>query len=156
MDIKTENKSAIYEVGYHVAPMISETEIPAYASKIKAIIEENEGKIISEELPRLGALAYEIYSAAGSKKQKFNKTYFGWVKFESNSSLMGKIKKALEGEKEILRFILVKTVRENTIYHPKFSKPKREERETSIERGGEMKEVSEEEIDKSIEALVIA
>lgn len=156
MDTKTENESAIYEVGYHVAPTLSEAEIPAYASKIKSLIEEKEGKIISEEMPRFGNIAYEILSNIASKKQSFNKTYFGWMKFEVSNSLVRGIKKALDGEREILRFILVKTVKENTLYHPKFSKPKREEKEIDIERGGEIKEISEEEIDKSIEELVIA
>ena len=151
-------KSQIYELGYHLVANIAESGTDQFASKIKAIVLGKDGKIIAEEAPALRNLAYEISTTVNAKKQKFDKALFGWMKFETDSSAASEIKKELGNFGEILRFILVKTVREDTIFHPKFQRPRREDGETdlAVELPAEVKEVSEEEIDKSIEQLVIA
>ncbi len=155
-DIKAEAANSIYEVGYSLVPTLEESEVPEFASKIKAAIEGDGGAIISEETPTLRTLAYDISKSNASKNQKFNKAYFGWVKFEIEVPQIEKVKKALEAERDILRFIIVKTVRENTMFHPKFSRPKKMDKASYSEGTTEVKEVSEEEIDKSIEDLVIS
>lgn len=147
---KEEGKVQIYELGYHLAPTVSEADLVEMVLKIKALIEEASGKIISEEVPTLGNLAYDI--------SKFDKSYFGWLKFEMDASHALAFKKAIQNFSEVIRFILVKTVRENTIYQPKVQRPRREEGDSDMpaDLPVETKEVSEEEIDKSIEQLVIA
>lgn len=155
-DKEIDAKKQIYEVGYHLMPTVSESEISKLVVRIRTIIEEKRGNIISEEMPKEQTIAYEIAANTSSKKQKFDKSCFGWIKFEADNSSVSGIKKALEEVAEIMRFILIKTVRENTIFYPKFQRPKREnERNDKVEISAEVKEVSEEEIDKGIEQLVL-
>lgn len=158
-----ENETAIYEVGYHIVPTTEESEVLVQVSKIRSIIEENGGTLVSEEMPKLINLAYEISKSVNAKKQKFGKAYFGWVKFEMNPDQVLVVKSKIENLPEILRFIIIKTVRENTIHTPKIPMFKKENKGESPVRGEvsaqnepkEKVEISEEEIDKSIDELLI-
>ncbi len=150
-------KGQIYEIGYHLVPTIDEVEIPAKASKIKSLIEENEGLILSEETPKMAVLAYDICKTVNSKKQKFNKAYFGWVKFEIDPSQIANIKNKIEAMAEVLRFVIVKTIRENTMHTPKIPMFRKENvKEERTEEKTEKPKISEAEIDKSIDELLVS
>jgi ribosomal protein S6 len=137
---------------------VPEEKVQSVVAKITEIINKNDGVIISEDFPKLRNLAYEIKKRVETKYLRFNKAYFGWIKFESLGSVVLKIKKEIENNQDILRFIIVKTVRENTIYSPKFSAAKNttESEVKSVESSvsEEKVEISEEEIDKSIDELL--
>jgi ribosomal protein S6 len=152
-----ENESLIYEVGYHLLPSVDEPEVPVQSLKIKSIIEENEGVIISEGMPKMTILSYDISKTIDTKKQKFNKAYFGWVKFELNPSQISNIKSKFEGLPNVLRFIIVKTVKEDTMHTPKIPMFKKESnnREEKGEEHAEKTKASEAERDKSIDQLII-
>jgi len=160
---KDEIEVLVYEVGYHLMPTIDEAEVLSYSSKIKSLIEERGGAIISEEMPKLMVLAYEISKSVNTKKQKFNKSYFGWVKFEMDPALVLDLKNKIENIPEVLRLLVIKTVKENTISIPKIPMFRKENRDGSIitlkdfpvkDEKIEKIEISEEEIDKSIDELV--
>lgn len=150
-----QGESSIYEIGYHIAPTLNEEEVKDFVSSTKLFIEEKGGKIISEGLPEMCSLSYSLSKNIDSKNQSFNKAFFGWVKFAIESSIVEKVKKAVEDKKETLRLILVKTVKENTIFQPKISRLKKDDKEGDTLENDETKEVSVEEMDKSIEELVI-
>ena len=155
-EIKNENDNLVYEIGYHLLPTIDESEIPTQSSDIKSIIEEKGGTIISEDLPKMIVLAYDISRAVNSKKQKFNRAYFGWIKFEIDPSKIADIKNKVEKLQNVLRFLIIKTVKENTFHTPKIPMFKKENnKEEKREARKEKTEVSEEEIDKSIDELLI-
>jgi hypothetical protein len=111
-------------------------------------------------MPKLINLAYEISKTINTKKNQFNKAYFGWVKFEIDPSKIAEIKNKIESFPEILRFLIIKTVKENTIHTPKVPMFKKENKDQAV---GEIKnqiseekaEISEEEIDKSIDDLIV-
>jgi ribosomal protein S6 len=149
------NDKSVYEVGYHLMPTVDEAETSALVSNIKNLIEGAGGSFISDDMPKMMPLAYDISKNINSKNNIFSKAYFGWIKFELPSLKIEEIKKGLEKNVQILRFILLKTVRENTMYQPKFSRPRKDGKEMTPDGTGEVKEVSVEEIDKSIEDLVI-
>lgn len=150
-----ENENSIYETGFHLIPSIDESEVPAQASKVRSIIEENGGVVISEETPKMIVLAYNISKNINSKNQSFNKAYFGWIKFEVDPSQANVIKGKVEALENVLRFLIVKTVRESTVHTPKVPTFKKEVRDEKTEGSTEKHEASEEEIDKSIDELVI-
>ena len=87
-----ENDNSIYEVGFHLLPTIDESNILAESLNIKSIIEENSGVVISEDVPKMISLAYDISKTVDSKTQKFSKAYFGCVKFETDPSKIADIK----------------------------------------------------------------
>lgn len=160
---KDEIEVLVYELGYHLLPTIDEADVLTSVAKIKSLIDEREGNIISEEMPKLISLAYDISKSVNTKKLKFGKAYFGWVKFEMDPAKILDLKNKIESLSEILRMIVIKTVKENTIHTPKIPMFKKENREgamiTSKDFSAspeeiEKTEISEEEIDKSIDELV--
>ena len=156
-EINSESDNLVYELGYHLLPTADESEIPAQASGIKSLIEENEGVIISEEMPKMVALAYDISKSINTKKQNFSKAYFGWVKFEMDPSKISNIKNKAENLQNILRFLIIKTVKENTMHTPKIPMFKRESisKDEKIAESVDKPKASEAEIDKSIDELVV-
>jgi ribosomal protein S6 len=151
-----DNDNLVYEIGFHLLPNIDESNVPIEALKIKSIIEENDGAIISEEMPKMVALAYDIAKVIDTKRQKFSKAYFGWVKFEMDPSQISNVKNKVEILANVLRSIIVKTVKEDTMHIHKIPMFRKEN--TKEEKGEDLAEkpkVSEAELDKSIDELII-
>lgn len=145
--------SRVYELGYHILPTVGEESLELEVSKLHSLITDKGGIIISEEFPQMKNLAYEMQKAYENKYQKFNRAYFGWIKFELDSSIIGDISNVVTSNPNILRFIIVKTVRENTIYNPKIISKKEIRQDDGLV--SENLVVSDEEIDKSIDDLLI-
>lgn len=151
-----ENESVVYEVGFHLLPNIEESDILAEFSKIKSLIDENGGSVVSEEIPKMINLAYDLSKIIGTKKHNFNKAYFGWVKFELESANIAAIKSKIENLQSVLRFLIVKTVKENTMHTPKIPMFKKDNlKEEREEERVEKPKASAEEIDKSIDELLV-
>ena len=157
-EIKTEEqiegkeKSTVYELGFLVIPAVVEGRVPEIVASLKAGVEGNGGAIIAEGQPLLKPISYEMFKMVDNKKQKFTQAYFDWIKFELDSSKISEIKLQAEKNPEILRFLLIKTVKENTMYSSKVV-TKREK--PGKKAGPAALKSSNEEIDKSIEKLVI-
>lgn len=147
-EVGSANDKIIYELGYILLPNIDEAEAAQQGAEIREIISQNKAEFVADELPKMIGLSFEMMKTIDSKKNSFSKGYFGWIKFSLEKGLLEDIKKELDKRPIILRYIIVRTVRESTIYHPKISRPRR------TETGEVTKEISEEEIDKSIEALI--
>lgn len=154
---KTEsNGLQVYEVGFHIIPVVEEEGAKKEASEIKALITKGGGQIISEQSPELKTLSYEIIKNTDSKNIRFSKAFFGWVKFEADPVEVTEIQSGLKGMNNILRFIVVKTVKENTIFS-KIADSKREVAESDVPAVAETAPVAgivEADMDKSIEALI--
>ncbi|MFA6227316.1 MAG: 30S ribosomal protein S6 [Candidatus Paceibacterota bacterium] len=152
------NEEKVYEIGYHVISSVAEEGIPAEVEKVKAILNKEKAEIISEEIPKLRPLAYSIKKAFGGQYKTFDKAYFGWIKF--NLPLSGditKIESALKGSDTLLRYLVIKTIRGNTMYSPKitvFSDKEAKIKPMAVKEAKEAKPASIEEIDKSIDELV--
>lgn len=154
------SKEKIYEVGYHIISSVSEENIPAEVVKIKACLAKEKAIIISEEAPKLRPLAYSIKKASGGSYKVFDKAYFGFIKFELGEDAdIRTIDLSMKNNESVLRYIVIKTVRENTMYSPKITifsdkeaKIKTIFKEDKIIKGE--KKATVEEIDKSIDALI--
>ena len=126
--------SRIYEVGFHLVPMIPLEQVANHAAEIKALITKNGGVIIAEGEAKMIDLAYEISTMIDGVKHRCNSAYFGWVKFECEAEQSLAIEKALKADKNVLRFLLVKTVRENTMIDKKlFVEEEGEETDAPVE-----------------------
>ncbi|MEK7662425.1 MAG: 30S ribosomal protein S6, partial [Patescibacteria group bacterium] len=115
-------------------------------SSFKAAIAENGGAEIAEDFPKLRDLAYPIQKTIGHTKEAFGNAYFGWIKFEIGSENIPLIEKMLKDEDSVIRFILISTVRENTL------SSRRAPGRPAVR--SEKPPMSEEEIEKTVEALV--
>jgi ribosomal protein S6 len=149
----------VYEVGYHIIPTVGDERVGAEVTAVKDIIEGAKGVIFAEEFPKQIDLAYPMTRVRQNKRATFHSAYFGWMKFEATPEAAVAIDKKLKENDQILRFILIKTVRENTMVPKKMLRERKEEilrGEEPVEPKKEELKMSEAEIDKTIEELVIS
>ena len=94
-------------------------------------------------------------------RHKFDNAYFGWMKFSMSPEKVLELKKKLDLDTKIIRFLTLKTVKENTISAKRFVRSDMTaRRRTSAskkegEEGAEMP-INKEEIDKEIDAMIEA
>ena len=151
-----DKRQKIYEIGYLLLPTIAEEHVAAEVEAIKSIIEKREGAFIAEDFPKLRQLAYTMTKPVTGKNLKFDKAYFGWVKFETSTSAISAIKTELEKISNILRFLVITTVRENTMSKERVVfRPASVENPDAPKKPEEAEKMSEEEIEKTIENLVV-
>jgi ribosomal protein S6 len=156
--IEKEGGAQVYELGYHIVSTVAEENLPKEVEALKAIVLKDGGSLVSEGEPKLINLAYSMTKSVADIKKKFNTAYFGWIKFETKSELMPMIKKAVDAYPNVLRYLLIKTVRENTMFTPKLNVRSANKEETPKAKKSikteEKKATSVEDIDKSIDELV--
>lgn len=148
----------VYEVGYLVAPTISEDKVSEVVTAIKTLLETHGCFVISDEFPKFRQLAYALTKPLGGKNEKYTSAYFGWIKFEATASALSLFRAELEREMRLVRFLIVKTEREVRVSTRTFFKPrspvKREPIKTT-ERPIRGTGMTEAELDKQIEELVV-
>jgi hypothetical protein len=86
--------------------------------------------------------------------QKHLHGYFGWVKFEVSAGSAKTIEQELKRNEKLLRYILIKTVREHTLTQGRPVRAFRTERKEVPKDAPASAPVSEVELDKSIEKLI--
>ncbi len=149
----SKTDKTVYEIGYHLIPTTSPEDVAKEVGKIKEKITSLGGEIVSEEYPNLINLSYEMIKEIDNKNIKFNSAYFGWIKFDLEPVSIAEINKLAESSLAVLRFIIIKTVRENTIFS-KIAKPAKRSVETEEVRVEQNSEMNEAEVDKKIDELV--
>lgn len=155
----------IYELGYHMVPSIGEENVAAEVAALKAIIERHEGVFLVEEHPVLTQLSYTLRIVRSGKREKYTTAYFGSLKFEIEPRLLARVKEDLEQDQNILRHLLITTVREETRAPKRIfqkpetpaptSAPRKETTRSGAAEKAEKGEVSEAELDRSIAELVV-
>lgn len=106
----------IYELSYLLVPELTEGEVIHEVGAIKSLITDTFGGVeIGAEMPKGIDLAYEMEKQLGAKKSKYTKAFFGWIKFELTQDKIAEVKTALDKNHKIIRFLIIKTVRENTM-----------------------------------------
>lgn len=104
----------IYEIGFLVSPSVNEADVEKETAAIAALIQKNGASVIDSEAPRLRRLAYPIYKVIGADKLAATAAYFGWTKFEGPAESAPAIEKGLSGMENLLRSIVITSVRERT------------------------------------------
>ena len=115
-EIESEIEARVYETALLLVDSMSETEALEKYNAIKQTIASLGASFISEELPYLRGLSYEMIRVIKNQNVRFNQSYFAWVKYNLDSSKVVDIKKKLDLDEQIIRFMTVKTVAENTTY----------------------------------------
>ncbi len=126
----SEKSTRVYELGFLLVPSTPETEVPSLVDTLKESITQVEGAVHSTGTPEFIDLAYVIEKNVASKKLKWSQAYFGWIKFEAAPDAVETLKKALDANKSVIRFMIIKTDLENTTI---FKKPKIEAKRLSPE-----------------------
>lgn len=161
MEIKEENeisedgKTKVYELGYVLVPTIEEAGVPAVYGNLKELVSSFQGEVISDEIPKMIDLAYSMVKVVTNVRNKFNTGYFGWIKFTMDSLKVLELKKTLDLDPNIVRFLILKTVKENTIAAKRFIRGDAY-RKTPMKKNDNQPVVpiNKEEVDKEIDALI--
>lgn len=156
-EIKEEAVERVYEVGYLLVPTIEEINLPVTYGNLKELVASFGGTIISDEMPRMIPLTYAIAKVVANVRNKWNTAYFGWIKFTMDSNRVMELKKKLDLDSNIIRFLILKTVKENTIAAKRFVRGDLHSRRPRVEKNeneGIATPINKEEIDKEIDAMV--
>jgi ribosomal protein S6 len=154
---ENNNEGRVYELAYLFVPLLAEETVTASFGDLKALLEKHGATFVGEEMPKMMELAYQMSRIIDNKKTWFDSAYFGWVKFEIDPKEIKEVEEVLARNEQLLRFMTIKTVRENTIASKKVH---REYRKRSDEKGEAGEEaapaapINKEEVDKQIDALV--
>lgn len=150
------SRAKVYELGYLILPTTPEEHLASEVQNIKSVIERHEGVFVTEDFPKLRPLAYTMRKTSAGQNQKFDRAYFGWIKFEISPNAVPVMHKELEQNANILRFMIISTVRENTLYTQKTTFRQIQAPESpKAEKPEEAPKMTEEEMDKTIENLVV-
>lgn len=151
-----KNLTPVYEVAFHIVPTVGDEGVATVVEKIRVAL--GDAEIIKEQFPSKMTLAYVIERGAEGRREKYNDAYFGWIKFATGREQIPAFEQKLHGIRDVLRSLLIETVREDIVA------PRRAVYTSDRLEGQTLKkptsapeaatEVSEEELDKSIEALV--
>jgi small subunit ribosomal protein S6 len=108
--------SRVYEISFIFDNKLDEETALAKSNAIKQSIATLGGSFISEEAPYLRELAYEMTRVVNNVNVRFNVGYFGWIKFELDADKVKELEKGIKLDEEVVRYLVVQTVRENTVY----------------------------------------
>ena len=91
-------------------------------------------------------------------RHKFNTAYFGWIKFTMDPDKILELKKRLNLDQNFIRFLILKTVKENTIAAKRFIRGEMGYRKLAVKRSENetVVPINKEEVDKEIDALIAA
>jgi len=152
-----EKNGRVYELGYLLVPTISEEVAPSVFGNLKELVSSLGGEIIASEMPRMIHLAYVMTKVIENVKVKYDSAYFGWIKFEMDTEKLVELKKQLDLNPDLIRFLITKTVKESTLAPKKFAGGGGSRFRNGVGRREEKKEeapIDKEEIDKEIDAMV--
>ena len=153
-----KDERTVYEVGFHIVPTVSEADLAGAVENVRTIITSSGAEVIKEKAAEKITFAYRIERSISGKREKYTEGYFGWIRFAVEAGEMPAITQTLRNTHDVLRFIVVETTREDTpsprraVFESKTLEGKTIEKPmTEVEKPAE---VSEEELNKSIDALV--
>ena len=156
---REKDSRPVFEIGFHVLPTVEAAEVGGVVDKIRAELSKYSAEIIKEEFPTKRTLAYVVERSATGKREKYVESFFGFIKFavESREAIPA-LEAMLRSTHEILRSLIIETERDEVVVPRRavFTSD-RLEGETIHKPTGEVEkaaEISEEELDKSIDALV--
>ena len=131
-----------YQLTYLISPELNSTEVEEFLKKIEDLVSKF-GKILKSEKPERIKLSYPV--------QKKRESFLSFLEFEGEAGKIDNLKKELEKEKNILRYLLIKKKKtEQKIRKPKEIKIKTEGREQPKEE----KKVELEKIEEKLKELV--
>lgn len=157
----TETQGRVYELAYLFVPTLDVDASMERFVQLKSYLQDKGAEVISEDTPKLIELQYEMSRTIQNKKTWFDEGYFGWVKFALEPDTIKAIHDELERDETIIRFMIIKTVRENTIsakksfgYRTRKDDTLSDEKIEETEESKEAEQIVEADVDRAVDALV--
>ncbi len=104
--------TGVYEIGYHLLPNLSESEVTNSVKDIAAFLNKAGASVVGEAAPERIDLAYTISKRINGVITPFNEASFGWVAFEAPRASMASITQFLDTHASVLRYICISTSKE--------------------------------------------
>ncbi len=150
--VEKDSAKRLYEVGYLLIPLIPTDKVADEVNVLRSYIENSGGFIASEDQPKMRKLAYEIQQRGiASKRLRFSEAYFGWVRFQVQSSQVAVIEEFFDKNDKVLRFLIIKPgkdtprfIRSSLVVKPKIEVLKKEKKDV----------ISDQDLDKEIDMLL--
>jgi ribosomal protein S6 len=139
----------LYEVGYLLISTLSDEQVAEAAKAVRDVVESNGGSVTKEEAPKFKRLAYSMRKKIDTKYHDFDTAYFGYIIFESEATAVGSIESAVGALAPVLRRLVVKDPVLDRLVD---ADAVEEEDERPV--AADVEEVSDEELDKSIDKAV--
>ncbi len=152
-----EDQVQVYEIGYLLVSTIPEEKVEGEVASLRETLTKKGAEFIGEETPELRTLAYTMIKKMGTSNRRFDQGYFGWFKFALPKKEIESVKKSFEENKNMLRTLVITTIRENTYLGKKAPVEaliSKEEDSAVADVPSDSTPVSTEEIDKSIDDMV--
>lgn len=152
-----DESANVYELSYLIVPDVTEEDVMTEMTALKDLTERFGAVFISDEAPKYIDLAYQMERDIANKKHKFNNGYFGWMKFELSPEKVAELNEELARSDKLIRFMIISTVKENTMVPKKA--PRTEGRGRTGKKEGDEEtgeQMSTEEVDKKIEEMATA
>jgi ribosomal protein S6 len=152
-----------YELGYHLVPSLSEDDLALRVGEIMQAVANAGGTIVSEGAPQACTLTYTIARLRGGRWEKYDTSFFGWVRFDAPTTAIAPLKDLLEHADFVVRHLILRLDAQALAPAPApraprpvevvevATEPKQLERKVVEEV---KTEVVEEELDKQIEDLI--
>lgn len=112
--VSDDSALKVYEIGYLLVSSVPPEKVAGIVTTLKDVLSKKNAEIISEEAPELISLAYTMVKKIGTANHRFDQGYFGWIKFAVSGKDIEEIKKEFDMHPDMLRFLLISTIRENT------------------------------------------
>lgn len=113
---ETTVDSRVYEISFIFDNKLDEQTALEKSNALKQSIATLGGSFISEEAPYMRELAYEMIRVVNNVNVRFNEGYFGWIKFMLDGAKVKDFEKALKLDEQLVRYLVVTTVAENTVF----------------------------------------
>jgi len=110
-----EDKGSVYEIGCLFVPIISDKEILKEVANVKSVLEKLALEFLSGAGPDRLELAYPMKKMIGNKKHSFEEAYFAWLKFRADAEKLSDLKKDLDKNSNLLRYLLMKTTAKDSL-----------------------------------------
>jgi|ETNmetMinimDraft_20_1059909.scaffolds.fasta_scaffold96711_2 ribosomal protein S6 len=140
----------IYEASYLFVPSLTPERAEEEVAAIKAEIAKLGGNVISSGETKNIELAYEMAKIVGNKKTMYKTALFGWLKFDIIPEKAEVLNKNLEANDDIIRFLLIKTIKDIPLVRRSVSRRIQRKPEVVEKKG----KVDEKELEKEIEGLL--
>lgn len=135
----------VYELAFHLDPELSETDAEkAY----QAIRGTQKGEVIAEGEPEKVALAYTISRSENAGRRDFDSAYFCWFAYEADGEGHEAVIDAVKAEKRVIRFLDIRTTREEAKHSAEMQQLRQAPAETPSEET-----VSDTELDAALEGV---
>lgn len=165
-EVTTENvaqteavsERGMYEIAFHLTSKLNEEEAAHETEAVAAAVRAHEGEILMTELPTLRPLTYPMSKVIKGKREEVEQAYFGWMQVRIEADKLPALMSTLGAMVSVMRVMSMILPKEALLPRPALKVIRTPERElVRVEKPAApaAPAMTEEELDKTIESLVV-